>query len=130
MNERVGSHFDQIEARLIECPAVLSYQIIRRQISLDDGKLRIRATLTGGDVFECFLYVMDMGHHISPLKYSFHWQDAEGRLVKRLDNAPHHPELPYAPHHLHIGTDRIQGFSGDPDILSFIDEMEKALTKK
>jgi hypothetical protein len=45
MNERVRIHFDEIEARLIECPAILSYRIIRRDISPDDGKLRIRSTL-------------------------------------------------------------------------------------
>ena len=45
MNERVRIHFDEIEARLIECPAILSYRIIRRDISPDDGKLRIRSAL-------------------------------------------------------------------------------------
>jgi hypothetical protein len=50
MNERVRSHFDEIEARLIECPVILSYQITRREISPDDGKLRIRSALTGGGV--------------------------------------------------------------------------------
>ena len=33
MNERIRSHFDEIEARLIACPVILSYQIIRRDIS-------------------------------------------------------------------------------------------------
>lgn len=55
MNERVRRHFDEIEARLIECPVILAYQIIRRDISPDDGKLRIRSALNGGGVFECFL---------------------------------------------------------------------------
>ena len=55
MNERVRRHFDEIEVRLIECPLILSYQIIRRDISPDDGKLRIRSALSGGGVFECFL---------------------------------------------------------------------------
>jgi hypothetical protein len=40
MNERIRSHFDEIETRLIECPVILSYQITRRDISPDDGKLR------------------------------------------------------------------------------------------
>ena len=38
MNERVRRHFDEIEARLIECPAILSYKVIRRDISPDGGK--------------------------------------------------------------------------------------------
>jgi hypothetical protein len=183
MNERVRSHFDEIEARLIECPVILSYQITRRDISLDDGKLRIKSdalvksqefppprrgrvrvgvvsgwiqsclfplpfipsrrgrgkwtfyefvksALIGGGVFECFLYVKDTGHRIYPLKFSFHWQDAEGKPVRRLDNAPHHTDLPYAPNHLHTGADHVEGFSGNPDIFAFIDKMERNLIKK
>lgn len=130
MNERVRRHFDEIEARLIECPAILSYQIIRRDISPDGGKLRVRTVLTGGGVFECFLYVKDTEHASYPLKYSFHWQDAQGKTVKRRDNAPHHPGLPHAPHHLHVGEDHVEGFSGNPDIFVFIDEMEWTLVRK
>jgi len=130
MNERVRRHFDEIEARLVECPVILAYQIIRRDISPDGGKLRIRSSLTGGGVFECFLYVKDTGDGIHPLKYSFHWQDAGGKSVRRLDNAPHHTDLPYAPHHLHIGADHVEGFSGNPDISAFIDYMERALIGK
>ena len=130
MNERVHRHFDEIEARLIECPVILSYQTIRRDISQGDGKLRIRTTLTGGGVFEFFLYVRDKGYPSYPLKYSFHWQDAQGKTVKRMDNAPHHPGLPYAPHHLHVGEDEVEGFSGSPNILVFIDEIEQALVRK
>jgi len=57
--------------------------------------------------------------------FSFHWQNAEGRTVKRLDNAPHHKELPNAPHHLHVGADHVEGFSGKPDLFAFMEQMEK-----
>lgn len=130
MNERIRLHFDEIEARLIECPAIISYQIIRRDISPDDGKLRIRSALIGGGIFECFLYVKDTDRGIHPLKYSFHWQNSEGKLFRRLDNAPHHTDLLYAPHHLHIGADHVEGFFGKPDIFAFIDEMEMNLIKE
>ena len=36
------------------------------------------------------------------IQYSFHLQDARGRLVFRYDNAPHHRELPTFPHHKHV----------------------------
>ena len=45
MNDRIRSHFDEIEARLIECPVILTYQIIRRDISPDDGKEPFQAVL-------------------------------------------------------------------------------------
>lgn len=101
-----------------------------QEISVDDGKLRMRSALTGGGVFECFLYVKDSGDRIQLLKYSYHWQDAQGSLVRRLDNAPHQTNLPFAPHHLHIGSDRVEGFPGNPDVFEFIDNMERTLTGK
>ncbi len=69
-----------------------------------EGKLRFRSTLIGGGIFEFFLYVKDTGYRIHPLKYSSHWQNAGGELVKRSDNAPHHSDLPYVPHHNHTGA--------------------------
>ena len=47
MYERIHRYFDEMEARLIECPAILTYQITHRDISPDDGKLRIKSTLSG-----------------------------------------------------------------------------------
>ncbi|MCF8128560.1 MAG: DUF6516 family protein, partial [Deltaproteobacteria bacterium] len=37
--------------------------------------------------------------------YRFHWQDRNGVLVKRWDNAPHHPQLETHPHHVHVGKE-------------------------
>jgi hypothetical protein len=36
--------------------------------------------------------------------YSYHWQDAEGNLIIRWDNAPHHKNLRTYPHHKHKGN--------------------------
>ncbi|MEW5766246.1 MAG: DUF6516 family protein [bacterium] len=54
----------------------------------------------GGNV-ELFEYVAELGGRMHLKKYSFHWQDAQGKLQRRWDNAPHHPNLPKAPHHIH-----------------------------
>lgn len=35
-------------------------------------------------------------------KYSYHWQDANGNLISRWDNSPHHKEIPTYPHHRHM----------------------------
>ena len=130
MNERIHRHFNEIEARLIESPVIVFYKIIRKDISPDDGKLRIRSDLSGGGTLEFFLYVKDTGHRIQVLKYSYHRQDSTGTPIKRLDNAPHHPNLSFAPNHLHMGSDHVEGFSEDPDIFAFIDEIERTLTKE
>jgi Family of unknown function (DUF6516) len=36
------------------------------------------------------------------IRYSFHYLDRDGGLRFRHDNAPHHSELPFFPHHLHL----------------------------
>lgn len=48
----------------------------------------------------------------------------ENNSGRRLRN-----ELPHAPHHLHSGLDRVEGFSGSPDLFAFIDDLEKGLIK-
>ncbi len=37
------------------------------------------------------------------VSYSFHLQNAAGRCIVRWDNAPHYPDLPTFPHHIHLG---------------------------
>ncbi len=54
MNPIIANYFDEIEMRLIESPVVASYQQVRREITPTDGKLRIRATLVDGGLFELF----------------------------------------------------------------------------
>lgn len=41
-------------------------------------------------------------------KYSYHWQNSEGMLFKRWDNARHHPEVATYPHHLHVGNTEVR----------------------
>ena len=45
--------------RLIESPIVASYKQVRREVTPTDGKLRIRAMLTDGGLFELFEYVAE-----------------------------------------------------------------------
>jgi hypothetical protein len=130
MNTRIRRHFDEIEVRLIESSAISSYEIIREEISLDDGKLRLRAKLVDGGLLECFVYCKDQDRFLKTEKYSYHWQDARGKVVRRLDNAPHHPELPHSPHHLHIGENHVEGFDGSSDLCAFVLELERHLDSK
>jgi hypothetical protein len=101
MNPIIEKHFDEIETYLLTSAAIAWYEIVRREIALFDGKLRIRAELTNNHTIELFEYVSEENGRLSFLKYSYHWQNSAGQLVKRWDNAPHFPDLPNAPHHIH-----------------------------
>ena len=37
-------------------------------------------------------------------RYRFQYMNAEGHLIFRYDNAPHHREITTFPHHKHVGT--------------------------
>ncbi len=41
-------------------------------------------------------------------KYSYHWQDANGKLITRWDNSPHHKEISTFPHHKHLLNDVVE----------------------
>ncbi|SKB44292.1 toxin-antitoxin system TumE family protein [Dyadobacter psychrophilus] len=41
-------------------------------------------------------------------KYAFHWQQENGELLVRWDNAPHFPNLPTFPHHKHRADGTVQ----------------------
>ena len=129
MNENIRQYFDAIEVRLIESPAVASYQVIRRDISVADGKLRIKSVLSNDDTFEFFIYMVESNRQLILEKYSFHWQDKEGCLLIRMDNAPHFPDMPNTPNHVHKGKEVVEALLKIPELLSFLDEIEKMVLR-
>ena len=91
--------------------------------------MRVKASLIDDGNVELFEYVAEAKGIIRMVKYSFHWQDAQGKLRRRWDNAPHHPELPNAPHHVHAEDDSVQETAQVPDVFSVIRKIEIALQK-
>jgi len=101
MSCTISRHFDELEAQLILSPVVRAFQVLRREITSVDGKIRVRAALVDRGLLEFFEYVHEDKGQVHLRKYSFHWQDSNGSLIRRWDNAPHYPQLPGAPYHLH-----------------------------
>lgn len=123
MNRIITEHFDAIETYILQSPAFKSYTIIRSEIAFGEGKLRIKSLLQNGGSVEFFIYVCEAGNQIQLLKYSFHWQDKNMRLMKRWDNAPHYPNLPNAPHHIHESDGSVSGSNRIPNILQVLKEI-------
>ncbi|RLC19543.1 MAG: hypothetical protein DRI57_06940 [Deltaproteobacteria bacterium] len=58
------------------------------------------------------------------IRYKFHYQDVDGNLIFRYDNAPHHPHLATFPDYKHIRNDIIETESPDlNDVLAEIDSL-------
>lgn len=128
MNPLIQKYFQNIEIRLIGSSVITSYQIIRQEIAPDNGKLRIKIIFTDESLIEFFEYVEEYLGCIRILKYSFHWQNKYGQLIKRWDNAPHHAELACFPHHVHYEDGSVKGVEQIPDAIFIIDEVEKLIS--
>ncbi len=64
-------------------------------------ELRVTMALKDGST----LFIKDYLFLDGTRKYAYHWQDREGRLKSRWDNAPHWQDVTTYPHHQHIGSE-------------------------
>jgi hypothetical protein len=103
MTAAVSAYLDDVEQAFLLSPVVHSLQVREREERLQDGFIRLKAVLSNGDLLEAFEFVVATPAVLQTLTYRIHWQQADGRLRQRWDNAPHHKEVPTFPHHVHVG---------------------------
>jgi len=105
----IEDYLREIDALLSTSASVRDVVIIRRTIR--DTELekvlnyRYRVTLADGGLVEITKRILEMQETLEGSKYRHHWQDSTGRMIKRWDNAPHHPTVDTFPHHLHDGSE-------------------------
>jgi hypothetical protein len=73
-------------------------KIEKYEVSGDNIKLRMTLLLCNGSQ----LFVRETIISGEKRKYSYHWQNKNGKLIKRWDNSPDW-DVETFPHHLHIG---------------------------
>lgn len=129
MNSHITSYFDHVEARFLSSPAVIKYQILRWEVTDTDGILRLKADLTDSSQGEFFENVVETDSEIKIRKYSFHWQDKGGKLIKRWDNAAHHKEFS-SRHHLHLADGTVSEVTVPLNTLQVILVIEIELVNK
>lgn len=90
-------------------PSIVDIDIIRRDIrdtGLEKTALfRYRIKLIDESLIEITERILEERGELKTTKYRYHWQTGSGKLIKRWDNAPHHPEIDTFPHHLHDGSE-------------------------
>lgn len=101
----IEDYFTEIESMLIASPIVSSFKSSKEKISEDRGWIKGSVLFTNGTQMHLFEYVkIDDSPCI--VKYKYHLQRKDGKLIKRWDNAPHHKELfETYPNHIHLGED-------------------------
>jgi hypothetical protein len=102
-------YLQQIEELLSISPVVRDVEVVRRSLwDTDLEKVlndRYRVTLADGGFIEMTERVLEVQGMLEITKYRHHWQDRNGVLRKRWDNAPHYPAIETFPHHLHNGAE-------------------------
>ena len=59
---------------------------------------------------------------IVKLKYRYHYEDHEGKMLFRYDNAPHHMEVETFPHHKHTADGNVVA-SSEPTLQEILFEI-------
>jgi hypothetical protein len=128
MNPNIWHRFDGLEQVLCTSPVVGEYRILRWEIAQSSGQIRAPILLVDGGLLDIFEYVVaGLDGVVLTNKYRYHWQDRSGDVVRRWDNAAHHAELPYAPHHVHLPDGEVQGVDPAPSITTVLDEIQASL---
>ena len=111
-----GHYLNDLDAFISANDAVANVDVIRRDIR-DTGLEKIalyryRLKLKDGSIVELTERIIEESGKFNTTKYRVHWQNKSGKLIKRWDNAPHHPEINSFPDHLHDGAvDNVKSFN-------------------
>jgi hypothetical protein len=94
-----------IKSVIALCSVVTDLTIIGEETQFNKGLWRYRLTLTNKSLLEMFEFFSIESGQVNVVKYSYHWQQEDGQLIKRWDNAAHHLEIITYPHHVHDGSE-------------------------
>ena len=82
---------------LDSCSLIIDYDVVDYRRWYTGYFLKIESNLADDSILFIREYV-DMDER----NYSYHWQNGNGDLIIRWDNAPYHPEVISYPHHKHM----------------------------
>ncbi len=93
-----------VNERLLSDPLILRFHVRRERLTDVSGYLRARLDFLDTSWLEFSEYFeRTPDNAIEVVTYSYHWGRADGTLIMRWDNTPHHPTLDGFPHHVHDG---------------------------
>ena len=108
MGSSIPECFEELVEFALLHPAVEALHIRGRAIFATKGYVRLRMNLRAQELVEVFVYLVVEEEEVYLKDYSVHWQRADGSLMQRWDNAPHHPELENFPYHTHRSEDVVE----------------------
>lgn len=101
-----ADYLAQIELALVQSAVIVQFTIVRSWVNIDDGYIRLRATLSNGDFLESAEYFIVQEGIVTTVDYRHQRMNADQtRLNRRWDSTPHHPEVSTSPYHIHVGAE-------------------------
>jgi len=99
---RIETYFRQIHKKIESCPVVRLVSIAEEKRGTYEGYIYGDLTFLDDSTLRFREYV-DVEDQTDRLMYSYHYTDAEDKLIFRYDNTGHHRKLKLAtyPHHKH-----------------------------
>jgi hypothetical protein len=116
-------YVESIKERLATDSIITSFDIIREFSNLNEAFIRVRATLTNGDILDLSEFIQqETGLEI--VSYRYQWLDKNNKHICRWDNAFHFPKLNNFPYHIHNREKKV--VSGKAiNIFGVLDEIGK-----
>ena len=117
----IDEYFDQVRDLLNRSSVVRSQDIQFDKRTSTKGYIRGNVYFKDNSMLH-FREFVNISDGIDRFVYAYYYQDKNGAMVFRYDNAPHFPQLPTAPHHKHITDDTVVA-SSPPDLESILGEI-------
>ncbi len=125
MNDALEQWLSRSETRLLTWPHARQLTLVYAETGNGVAQYRMRVELWDGSLLQCVERTRLLSDNLVSEKYSFHWQHADGHLIRRWDNAPHHPEIASFPHHVHEG-DEVNVLAHEAvDVFGVLEKIEK-----
>jgi hypothetical protein len=106
---------------LEQSPIVSDFEVLEFRTWEDGFYYKIKIGIQDGSLLFAREFYNQNERH-----YSFHWQDANGVMLVRWDDAPHHRHLTTFPYHKHIKDQVVESLPvGLPQVLQEIATLQQ-----
>lgn len=127
MSGRIEQYFNKIVNFLKFHPMVKDVSVERILVTRNMGYLK--ATVTFVDDSQLWIREFVNGK-LRKIGYAYHYQNIDGKLVFRYDNAPHHVNVSTFPHHKHVSYNPKPESTGEKNVIDVVDEIVKTIREK
>lgn len=126
----VEDYLDDLVGKLLESGGVfIGDPAITIDWSNVVGGLDASVRYDNGSRLEVTLTVVGSADYPVWTDYSFHYMDRDEKCMFRYDNTPHHHDLPFFPHHKHVGEKEVAAAQPQPSIAQILREVEAHISR-